>query len=282
MCNLAPKTNSRLFALVGLLALLCNLAGLRNVSADILPNTSVGVHPAQNRQSAGYIPQTDPSQQCRTALAIAGRQYGIPDHVLAAIAQVESGRLMPDGRVVPWPWSINVAGNDHIFESRDEAVASVRRFQAAGSKSIDIGCMQINLLHHPTAFTTLEQGFDPAANTAYAARFLRELFSQTGSWPRAIANYHSATPQLGEAYRRRVMQVMAQQTHAGPQWAETAQASRSASDPAMTTFAPLPSGAVMLGNHAELSKLLPQSREMTGRGLEAYRARTIRVAGRPS
>jgi hypothetical protein len=201
---------------------------------------------------------------------------------MLAIARVESGRRMPDGQFSPWPWSINAAGVDHVFETRADAIASVRQFQASGVKSIDVGCMQVNLLYHPQAFATLEQGFDPVTNAAYAAQFLRELFAQTGSWAKAIAAYHSATPELGEPYRQRVMQAMAQEVQGG----RTALA--------MTVPQPQPQpqpptradgletaggGAVMLGNHAELARLLPQTNGTSGRGLDAYRARPVRVAG---
>jgi hypothetical protein len=36
--------------------------------------------------------------------------------------------------------------------------------QGEGVRSIDIGCMQINLVHHPDAFGSLEAGFDPITN----------------------------------------------------------------------------------------------------------------------
>jgi hypothetical protein len=67
--------------------------------------------------------------------------------------------------------------------------------------------MQINLQNHPAAFASLDEAFDPAANTAYAARFLRALYVQTGSWPAAAAAYHSQTPGIGEPYRDRVMAI---------------------------------------------------------------------------
>jgi hypothetical protein len=71
--------------------------------------------------------------------------------------------------------------------------------------SVDVGCFQINLLQHPAAFASLEEAFDPSANAAYAARFLLSLRDRTGSWENAIAAYHSATPELGNAYRDNVL-----------------------------------------------------------------------------
>jgi hypothetical protein len=71
--------------------------------------------------------------------------------------------------------------------------------------SIDVGCMQVNLMYHPSAFASLEQAFDPSSNALYAARFLNRLFAQTNDWEQAAAMYHSATPELGEDYRQRVL-----------------------------------------------------------------------------
>ena len=42
-------------------------------------------------------------------------------------------------------------------------------YRAQGARSIDVGCMQVNLLHHADAFASLEQAFDPVANARYAA-----------------------------------------------------------------------------------------------------------------
>jgi hypothetical protein len=75
-------------------------------------------------------------------------------------------------------------------------------------RSIDIGCMQVNLLHHPQAFASLEAGFDPTKNVAYAVRFLRELHARTGDWNQAVAMYHSATPERGLIYQQRVMAAL--------------------------------------------------------------------------
>lgn len=143
---------------------------------------------------------------CRQAVAQAERSYGLPPHLLEAIALVESGRKDPlSGAVEPWPWTLDAAGEGRFYASKAEAVAAVQDFQAKGVKAIDVGCMQINLLHHPHAFASLEQAFDPVANADYAARFLSELHAQLGSWEEAAAHYHSTTPALAADYRRKVL-----------------------------------------------------------------------------
>jgi hypothetical protein len=144
---------------------------------------------------------------CETAIKNTEAASRTPSGMLAAIAQVESGR--PDskqpGRMRPWPWTIDADGVGQFFATKEQAVAAVSQLQAQGAHSIDVGCMQINLMHHPEAFTSLDQAFDPAANVAFAVRFLKRLHRLTGSWPKAIAAYHSDTPWIAADYQRRVL-----------------------------------------------------------------------------
>jgi hypothetical protein len=136
----------------------------------------------------------------------AEQRFALPAKLLQTIGIVESGRLDPaSGRVAPWPWTINVAGIDHIFASKADAIEAVRNLQKTGIRSIDVGCMQINLMHHPDAFASLDEAFDPASNTQYGARFLSALYQEIGNWPQAAAAYHSRTEALGESYKTRVM-----------------------------------------------------------------------------
>jgi soluble lytic murein transglycosylase-like protein len=81
-------------------------------------------------------------------------------------------------------------------------------------RSIDVGCAQINLMYHPSAFASVEQAFDPASNADYAARFLKELRDTTagGNWMTAAGDYHSLTPELAEPYRQQVEAAMADGT----------------------------------------------------------------------
>jgi len=149
-----------------------------------------------------------PGLLCRAAIQSAERGTRIPPHLMAAIARVESGRPDPQtGQVNPWPWSINAEGQGMVFPTKTAAVAAVRALQAKGMRSIDVGCMQVNLMHHPQAFASLEQALDPQANARYASRFLTQLFERTGAWPIAAEHYHSATPDLGADYGRKVMAV---------------------------------------------------------------------------
>ncbi len=136
---------------------------------------------------------------CVAAILEAQEQYGIPDNILLGIGLQEAGRTK-DGTLTVWPWSVNAEGEGRYFANASEAEAWVRQKLAAGIRSIDVGCMQINLRWHPDAFPTLQAGFDPAANADYAARFLVELKNRTGSWALAAGSYHSLTPEKRDHY----------------------------------------------------------------------------------
>jgi hypothetical protein len=177
----------------------------RPASAPAQPARRVA---ARTAPAALPVVSDSPWDVCAQAIAAAEAGSGLPPGLLGAIARVETGRRTPTGGVQPWPWSFNAAGEGRYMATRVEAVAEVQARLAAGTRSIDIGCMQINLLHHPDAFASVEAGFDPATNVAYAVRFLRSLHAQTGDWAQATARYHSATPERGLIYHQRVMAAM--------------------------------------------------------------------------
>ena len=161
---------------------------------------------AASPQGAGPGAAT-PAALCRVAIGTAERAAGLPERLMVAIGLVESGRRDPAGGVSPWPWTINAEGIGRFFATKAEAIEAAQALLDRGVRSLDVGCMQVNLLHHPAAFASLDQAFDPAANARYAARFLTALYAQTGAWPRAVAGYHSLTPEIGEAYARKVLAV---------------------------------------------------------------------------
>ena len=166
---------------------------------------------AETQPAAGQSPEQ--GLLCREAIRAAERQNQLPADLLPAIGRVESGRRDPgSGASHPWPWTVNAEGRGRFLDTKAQAVALVRELQERGVRSIDVGCMQVNLSFHPAAFGTLEEAFDPAKNAAYAARFLVQLYERSRSWEQAAANYHSWTPHLAEAYQRRVLAAWAEES----------------------------------------------------------------------
>ncbi|HEY0182631.1 MAG TPA: transglycosylase SLT domain-containing protein, partial [Rhodopila sp.] len=167
-----------------------------------VPGAPARTGAASGRQSI----VADPATLCETAVIAAEYVNRLPARLLGAISLTETGRADPGaGRVRPWPWTVNAEGDGQFFGTKQEAVLAVKALQDRGVRSIDVGCLQVNLMYHPNAFASLDEAFDPRANANYAARFLNALYADGKDWPTAVAAYHSETPVLGEAYRVLVM-----------------------------------------------------------------------------
>ena len=142
---------------------------------------------------------------CEQAAFDAEKVFDLPAGLMLAIGRVESGRYdAASGRVVAWPWTIDVAGDGQQFDSAADAVRTTQSLRANGARNIDVGCFQISLLYHPDAFETMEEAFEPASNGRYAGRLLSSLKARLGTWPEAVAAYHSADPARGTPYREKV------------------------------------------------------------------------------
>lgn len=174
--------------------------------------------PAQPAEQASAAPPAasrgwDEAQSalCTAGLLAAEARHGTASGLVAAIAKAESGRPIPPlPGIQPWPWAINADGAAMYFQGKAAAVTWTRLALARGVRQVDVGCMQINLQFHPSAFRDLDEAFDPAANTDYGARFLRRLRDDAGGdWHEAVGHYHSRTPELASDYRARVSAIAA-------------------------------------------------------------------------
>lgn len=185
-------------------------------------------------------PVADPSTLCETAITSAEYAERLPQRLLGAISVTETGRPDEHGRLRPWPWTINAEGEGHFFETAKDAVDAVKALQAKGVKSIDVGCLQVNLMYHPDAFASLEDAFDPRSNAGYAAKFLNRLYAGGHDWAKAVAAYHSETPALGDAYRVLVLARWQNGSFRQPEPARSAYGdfSRPAAPSAYGAFAP--------------------------------------------
>lgn len=132
------------------------------------------------------------------------RTNGIPAGLLTAIAHVESGRADAAGAVRAWPWTVTSPEGDVKHATKWDAITAVQDLRRRGITNIDVGCMQVNLRHHPNAFRNLNVAFDPEANVAYGANYLMQQYRRTGDWRLAAAHYHSTNPEHAGPYAERV------------------------------------------------------------------------------
>ena len=139
------------------------------------------------------------------AYQLAARQAEVPAAVLYAVALQESG-MTRRGRVVPWPWSLNVAGSPKRYATQAEACAGLQRaLRQVPPTRIDAGLGQINLGYQAQRFEHPCELLDPYRNLAIAAEILREQHRPGEDWLIAIGRYHR--PAGGEPaarYRRSV------------------------------------------------------------------------------
>jgi len=160
------------------------------------------------------VPAANPWQICADFAARAETEQDLPPHLLAAISKVESGRWDSSrGALSAWPWTVTAGSDGGFFPTKAAAIAEVHALRAQGRRNIDVGCMQINLKHHPEAFTDLEDAFDPAQNVGYAADLLLRLRQEARSWTKAIAFYHSRTPKFNGPYRLKVFRAWREERH---------------------------------------------------------------------
>jgi hypothetical protein len=156
-------------------------------------------------QEQPQLSKPSPWTLCAKATNLIERQEGVPRQLLRAISKVESGRFHQKKRIVmAWPWTVMAEGRGRYLPTKAAAIAEVEGLKARGIRNIDVGCMQVNLQYHPHAFANLNQAFDPIANVAYAASYLKSLRIEEGSWAKAVARYHSANPGRYKQYRLKV------------------------------------------------------------------------------
>ena len=123
----------------------------------------------------------DDTYACLNATKKIEKEYQIKKHLLTTISSVETGRWNEkEQQSLAWPWTINAQGKGQFFKTKAEAVKAIKKLQAQGVKSIDVGCMQINLSYHGKAFKSIEDALDPQKNVTYAAKYLKSLYLKKG------------------------------------------------------------------------------------------------------
>jgi len=126
------------------------------------------------------------SLACEKEMTRAAAANGVPLNVLYSVGLTETGRA---GELSPY--DMNIDCKDVHSATLAEAMANFAKAKARGAKLIDIGCMQINAHWHGADFASLSEMFEPERNVDYAARFLKTLRVEAGSWTLAVARYNA-------------------------------------------------------------------------------------------
>jgi hypothetical protein len=96
----------------------------------------------------------------------------VPAAVLYAVALQESGAMLR-GRLIPWPWTLNVAGRAATLCHPGRGLRLRRALARTPANRIDAGLGQVNLGYHAHRYAQPCELLDPYRNLAIAAEILR-------------------------------------------------------------------------------------------------------------
>lgn len=139
------------------------------------------------------------------AYQLAAHDAGVPSVVLFAVALQESGTRL-QGRLIPWPWTLNIAGSAYRYRTRASACRALRvALSMVDATHVDVGLAQINLGFQRERFAEPCDALDPYRNLHAAASILHEQHIAGEDWLVAVGRYHRpAGGALASHYRRQV------------------------------------------------------------------------------
>lgn len=164
-----------------------------------------------SRSALGETDQTSVSVSsiAESPWVAAAGHYRIDPLDLYAIALQESRRHRADGRMQPWPWTLNSPRSGPLyFDTYEAALSKLNALLAQGERNIDVGLMGINWYFNGHRASDPASLLKVSENIFIAAQIYREhLDRSAGDRRKAIARYHSATPTLGGPYAAAVLAI---------------------------------------------------------------------------
>lgn len=129
------------------------------------------------------------------AYGYAARQAGVPPRLLYGVALQESAMLF-GGHVLPWLWTLNVAGIPHRYATYPDGVRALAYWVGErGIRNVDCGPMQVNWRWHSDKLRTFAQALEANNNLAVGASILAAHYRETGDWFTAAGHYHHPSDQ---------------------------------------------------------------------------------------
>jgi hypothetical protein len=126
------------------------------------------------------------------AWILASKRSGVPVQILHGIALVESGKKWSDGKVRPWPWTLNSPSRgSQFFSTRQAAEKELRAILATGQTNVDIGFMQVNCGYHCRRVEDPAMLLDPKTNVRIAGEILADVRKVKTNLADAVGAYHA-------------------------------------------------------------------------------------------
>lgn len=122
----------------------------------------------------------------------------VPVDVLFALAATETDTLLDNGKVLPWPYSINLNGNSEYFSTSTEMLARASDLVEQGVIHFDCGLFQVNWKWNGRhRANSLEEACNPSSNGVIASAIIKGFFASTGDWAEAAGKYHNPANRNG-------------------------------------------------------------------------------------
>lgn len=149
-----------------------------------------------------FISSLQASEIPPPAYQLAAYDTTVPTDVLYAIAVQESGTPLR-GKLIPWPWTLNVATVSYRYPTRSAACAALlTAINEVGAKRVDAGLGQLNIGWQRERFDHPCDALDPYQNLILTARILAEHKPKSRNWIEAAGRYHRpAGGRPAERYR---------------------------------------------------------------------------------
>lgn len=134
----------------------------------------------------------------------ASKNSGVPAVTIYAIALKESGVKHQDGRLHPWPWTLNSPKGSMRFKTKESAYDGIKKLIDSGERNIDLGLMQINIKSHWSSIKDKDI-LDPKTNIMAAAEILMGTMKESrGDIRKAVGLYHSHNTEKATNYEASV------------------------------------------------------------------------------
>ncbi|WP_397453214.1 lytic transglycosylase domain-containing protein [Pseudomonas sp. NA-150] len=154
------------------------------------------------------------------AYQLATHGTSVPSEVLYALALQESG-ISLRGKLVPWPWTLNVATVPYRFPNRNSACSALlQAIHTVGPKRVDAGLGQLNIGWQRHRFAEPCDVLDPYLNLALTTKVLLEQKVSGTDWTEAAGRYHrpaggSPAARYREGFSRHLQRVTATSNSSG-------------------------------------------------------------------
>jgi hypothetical protein len=134
------------------------------------------------------------------------KDKGVPSELFFSIALQESGKNFK-GKMIPWPWTLNVCGKGIYLDSKEEAVYFLKLAIDVGC-SVDVGLFQVHWQTHYKKFKSYSEALEPLVNMRAGASILLTQYKKSNDWYEATGKYHSPNnKRLAARYRKNVFAI---------------------------------------------------------------------------